>query len=464
LETSAPEFIRRHSSTLRRIEQDVSYRKSIYRNIYSPSLAKLISATRMDQKPMHAAGHYVELPGRKLFDCVAGVACSIRGHNPPSYIVELEETGDVEDCHEELRRRLQVLTGLPHFVPAVSGASAVEHALKIALAAQYPRDCVLALQGGFGGKTLFALTGTWKHSLKSGLAPLYPNVAYVDPFAADATGALEAAFAKFPIGVVQFELVQGVGGVRPVPPAVLDALVRLRQRHDCLLFVDEVQTGMFRTGPFVRSMELGIRPDVLTIGKGTSDMMFPCAISLHTEAVQQRLQERSCSLLQTLTARYGYELASRTLLGTLRRAEAEELGERVSERGDLFAALLAEQLQCCSAVRGVRSFGLLIGIELETSGLPHHGLKRLLPQLRLLAMMNHHTFPVVAGFCQYEPNVLKLTPPLSITEDEVRRVCETIASVLRIPGQRLAASGVMQSFIKPRLARFTDLFQRSVAP
>jgi acetylornithine/succinyldiaminopimelate/putrescine aminotransferase len=464
LKTSAPEFIQRHSPALERIEQDIERRQSVYRNIYSPSLTKLISATRIDQQSICAAGHYIELPGRKLFDGVAGVACSIRGHNPPSYVAELDQTGDLEDCRDELRERLHALTGLPHCVPAVSGASAVEHALKIALACQSPRDYVVALQGGFGGKTLFALTGTWKQSLKGGLAPLYPNVVFVDPFADDATAALEAVFTKLPIGVVQVELVQGVGGVRPIPPAVLDTIVQLRGCHDFLLLVDEVQTGMFRTGPFVRSMELGIRPDVLTIGKGTSDMMFPFAMSLHTECVQRRLEERGCSLPQMLTARYGYEIGYRTLLGTLRRADDEGLEERVRARGELFATLLAQQLQTCAGVRDVRCFGLLIGIELETEGRSLRGLKRLLPQLRLLAMLSHHSFPLVAGFCQYEPNVLKLTPPLSITQDEVRHACATISSVLQMSRRRLVASGMMQTLVRPRLNQLNRFFRRSATP
>src|SRR5262249_10214871 len=149
--------------------------------------------------------------------------------------------------------------------------------------------------GGFGGKTLFALTGTWKESLKCGLTPLYPNVVYVNPFAEDAIAQVAAAFERYPIGVVQMELVQGVGGVRPIPQSVVEFIAEQRERHDCLLFADEVQTGMFRTGPFVRSVDIGLHPDVMTIGKGTSDMMFPFAMSLHSDQVQQRLDDRDCT-------------------------------------------------------------------------------------------------------------------------------------------------------------------------
>src|SRR5262249_573732 len=154
--------------------------------------------------------------------------------------------------------------------------------------------------GGYGGKTLLALTGTWKPSLKTGLAPLYPHVFYVDPFAEDAVEALEHACEKLPIAVIQYELVQGVGGVRHLPPNIIACLTQLRAGHSCLLFADEIQTGFYRTGPFVRSAEFGIQPDLLTVGKGASDMMFPFAMTLYSDAIQHTLDERGCSLPQIL--------------------------------------------------------------------------------------------------------------------------------------------------------------------
>ena len=303
LRANIPEFIARHQAALQRIDVDPKFRYDMFRDLYSRSLAKLASAAGVEDADVHASGHYVLAAGKRIFDGVAGVACSIRGHNPPTYVEELRQTGDCESARDELVERLADLTGLPQMVPAVSGAAAVEQALKLGLASQFPRDWVLALRGGFGGKTLFALTGTWKSTLKTGLTPLYPHVVYVDPFAVDALAAVDAAFRDHPIGVVQLELIQGVGGVRAVPAAVVQRLTELRRKTDCLLFVDEIQTGMFRTGPFVRSNQLGIQPDLLTIGKGTSDMMFPFAVTLYSEAVQERLVERACLLPDAIRAR-----------------------------------------------------------------------------------------------------------------------------------------------------------------
>src|SRR5262249_31044138 len=155
-----------------------------------------------------AAGHYVTVGGHRIFDGIAGIACSMRGHNPPEYVREIAELPDGVDYHESVRERLKELTGLDGLVPAVSGAAAVENALRLGLAAQSPRKHVLALKGGFGGKTLFALTGTAKPFYKEGLGQLYPNVLYVDPFADNAIEELESAFRRHPVAVVQMELIQ----------------------------------------------------------------------------------------------------------------------------------------------------------------------------------------------------------------------------------------------------------------
>jgi acetylornithine/succinyldiaminopimelate/putrescine aminotransferase len=464
LRAAAPAFMARHAEAMERIECDSRYRYDIFRKFYSRSLAKLATAVGVRDAEVRASGHYVSVSGKRIFDGVAGVACSLRGHNPRRYVEEIQETGELDCVREELADRLEALTGLPKFVPAVSGASAVEHALKLGLASQFPRDWVLALRGGFGGKTLFALTGTWQSTLKTGLAPLYPNVVYVDPFSENAVAEVERAFREHTIGVVQLELVQGVGGVRAVPDAVLQSLVQRRRETGCLLFVDEVQTGMFRTGPFARSKQLGIQPDLLTVGKGTSDMMFPLALTLYSEAVEERLHERECLLPDAIRARYGYETGLRTLLSTLRRAEEECLPDRVRERSDLFARLLGAGLRDCPLVREVRCFGLLIGIELDTRGRSHRWLKKLVGQLYLLALLNHKTFPLLIGYCQYEPNVLKLTPPLSVTEDEIHQICATLSSVLHRPLSRVAISGLMRMSVLPRLKWPRPRFSQEARP
>jgi acetylornithine/succinyldiaminopimelate/putrescine aminotransferase len=409
---------------------------------YSPFLAKAIRSLGLDTPHVSAAGHYVAADGRQIFDCVAGVACSIRGHNPEAYLAELGRWDDTPDLQAAVTGELKALTGLDHVLPAVSGASAVETALRLGLAAQPAKTYVLAFKGGFGGKTLLALTGTAKAGYKEHLDPLYEHVLYIDPFAPTALADLEAALTKYPVAVVQLELIQAVGGVRPVPPRLVEYLAGNRRRFGYLLFIDEVQTGMYRTGPFVLSRKLGVTPDLLTVGKGTSDMMVPFALTLYSDTVREQLAATCPGLPAAVRERQAYDWGYKTVLNVLDQAAAQRLPERVAEASALFEALLTDGLASCRAVRAVRVHGLLIAIELNANGLARRLLKKGMTWAYLAALLRDPSFPLFAGFCQYEPTVLKLTPPLTITPDEVQRVCATLVSVLRSPSYKVVSSAV----------------------
>jgi len=390
---------------------------------------------------VRAAGDFVLLGGLKIFDGVSGVACSVRGHNPPRYATQMDALAGV-DCEAEVADRLRDLTGMDCMLPAVSGASAVEIALKIGLVAQFPRRHVLALKAGFGGKTLFALTGTWNSCYKEHIDPLYADVLYVDPFARDAIAQIDAALAGHEVALVQAELIQGVGGVRRVPEAVIRHLAAGRAKHGYLLLVDEVQTGMYRTGPFTLSRALGLTPDLLVVGKAVSDMMFPFALMLYSAHVQTKHDQAGSDLAGVFRKRHGYSHGYETVLNVLRFAEQAQLAQRVTEAGALFERLLADELADCKVVRAVRVYGLLIGIELDATRWPRSWVKKRLFWFYLAAMLKHPRYPVLVGYCQYEPNVLKITPPLTVEAAEIRQVCATIGEVLRRPFYQLLASAV----------------------
>lgn len=441
LERDDPSLHERVSGVLQSIAREPRECLRLLRRLYSPSLARAIDATGFAVDTCRAQGAFVTVRGRSIFDAVGGVACSVRGHNPPAYAKEIEALVEV-DCEAEVTARLRELTGLPHVLPAVSGAGAVENALKIALVAQFPRRHVVALRLGFGGKTLVALTGTWNASYKEHIEPLYSSVVYVDPFAADAAAQLDAVFEAHPVAVVQMELIQGVGGVRCISEPVIKHIAAQRARYGYLLLVDEVQTGVHRTGPFTRARALNLTPDLLVVGKAVSDMMFPFALTLYADAVQARLAEVGSRLSDTLRRRYAYPWGFKTALNVLRFAQATGLAEHVAAAGALFARLLDAELAGCKAVRAVRTYGLLIGIELDATSWPQRWFRKRLFWFYLAALLRHPRFPVLVGYCQYEPNVLKITPPLTITPDHIQHICTVIGEVLRRPFYRLLTGAV----------------------
>jgi acetylornithine/succinyldiaminopimelate/putrescine aminotransferase len=448
LEKDDPEFYAQVVDEIRSIDADPKLRMKLFRRLYSPSLANAIKATGFDTPTIRAEGAFVFVDGRKVFDGVGGVACSVRGHNPPTYAEEIDALADV-DWETEVAVRLRALTGLEYVLPAVSGAGAVENALKLALVAQFPRRHVLALKSGFGGKTLFALTGTWNASYKEHIDPLYADVLYVDPFAGDAVAQIDVAIKAHPIAVVQMELIQGVGGVRRVPEHVVRHLEACRAHHGYLLLIDEVQTGMHRTGPFTLSIAMGLTPDLLVVGKAISDMMFPFALTLYSERVHHVLDRSGSNLPDAIRQRYRYPFGYKTAINALRFVEMTRLANQVVASGLLFAQLLGEELASCKEVREVRVYGLLIGIELDSTRWPQRWFKKKLFWFYLASMLQHPRFPVLIGFCQYEPNVLKITPPLTVNPEEIRQMCTTIGEVLRRPFYQLltfAVGGMLKSF------------------
>src|SRR5260370_19118987 len=128
---------------------------------------------------------------------------------------------------------------------------------------------------------------------------------------------------------------------------------------------------MYRTGPFALSCARGLSPDLLVVGKGVSDMMFPFALLMYSSVIREKLERAGSDLPAAIQKRYGYEFGYKTVLNVLRRAEELRLPERVAESGALFARLLGE-MGTCKAVREVRAYGLLIGIELDAT----RGLRR----------------------------------------------------------------------------------------
>jgi len=457
---SDPGFHERYDEILHGFLDSLSRRGEGFRRYYNPALYRLIRATGFYARDVRARGSFVAVNDRPIFDAVSGVACSFRGHNPATYADEIEAIGslppqgsgaempssasaDVYSAHEpELRHRLQNLTGLEFGLPAVSGATAAENALRVALVAQFPRRHILALKAGFGGKTLLALTGTANRAYKERIDPLYADVHYVDPFAPDAAAQIESLLEAHEFALAHVELIQAVGGVRPVPESVIRQLDAGRKRWGYLLLVDEIQTGVYRTGPFIMSRALALEPDFLLLGKATTDMMFPFALTLYSAKVQAMLAGQGSDLADSIKRQYGYEQGYKTVLNVLRVSEKRDIARQVADSGALFAELLRAGFAGGQVVRDVRVFGLLIGIELDTRRWPRRWLHKRLSSFYLLSMLRHADCPVLAGFCQYEANVLKITPPLNVSADEIRRACATIVDVLKRPLGRVLAAGL----------------------
>jgi acetylornithine/N-succinyldiaminopimelate aminotransferase len=347
--------------------------------------------------------------GREYLDFVAGIAVVGLGHCAAAPLAAAREQLDrlwhASNLYwtEPMLRLASLLAlrfegGRAFFCN--SGAEANEAALKIARKAT-GRSRIVALEGSFHGRTLGALSVTGQPTKWEGFGPLLPGVAFAKP---NDIESLEAALAPAAdTALVLLEPILGEGGVIPLEPAFAQAAAELALEIGALLCVDEVQTGMGRTGSFFASEQLGIQPDLITLAKGLANGLPIGALLAGKRAAPGFVAGDHASTFG------GNPVATAAACAVVEAIDDDLLAD-VRERG----AQLATGLAALPAVLSVRGRGLLVGAQLDRAVGPV-----------VDACREQGLLVLAAG-----PDVLRLTPPLVVSEDEVARALLTIESVL----------------------------------
>lgn len=375
-------------------------------------------------------GAYVwDADGRRYLDLLAGIAVNALGHAHPTLTAaisaQLGTLGHVSNFFATptqigLAERLLHLAGAPDGSRVFftnSGTEAVEAAFKMArrnAGDDGTRTRVLALEGGFHGRSMGALALTAKAAYREPFEPLPGGVEHV-PF--DDTAALEEAFspaavaARGGVAALVVEPLQGEAGVRPLPPGYLAHARRLTAEAGALLVLDEVQTGVGRTGSWFAFQQPeiggGVVPDVVTVAKGLGGG-FPVGAAI-------AFGERAATLLgrgQHGTTFGGNPVAAAAGLATLGVIERDGLLENVRRVGDV----LRTEIEAAGnpLVAGVRGRGLLLAVQLTR------------PVAADVA-----TAALEAGFVvnAVAPDAIRLAPPLILTADQARDVARFFAAV-----------------------------------
>jgi len=351
--------------------------------------------------------------GRRYLDLLAGIAVSSLGHGHPALVEavcrQLATLDHVSNFFAtppqvELAERLLGLLGFEddgRVFLCNSGTEALEAAFKLARRTGRPR--IVAAAGGFHGRSMGALALTGKPSIREPFEPLPAGVEHV-PYGDIA--ALETAVDGTCAAVV-LEPVQGEGGVHPAPPGYLEAARTVTSRHGALLVLDEVQTGIGRTGEWFAFQRHGILPDVVTLAKGLGGG-FPvgaCAARGPAAGLLGRGAHGSTF--------GGNPVASAAALAVLAIVEREGLPARAHRTGHLVAnsvAGLAHPL-----VAEVRGAGLLLGIALR---LPVAG------QVAAAALDTGFVVNDVGV------DVVRLAPPLVLTEEQAESFLAALPGIL----------------------------------
>ena len=363
-----------------------------------------------DVTPVKAKGCTVwDDKGQEYLDLYGGHAVISVGHSHPQYVAALTEqlnkigfySNSVRNpLQEELARRIGEVSGYEDYTLFLdnSGAESNENAAKLA-SFHTGKDRIIAFRHSFHGRT-------------SGAVALTDNPAIVSPFNShhrvtfvdlnDGDAVLDE-LSKGGVAAVIIEGIQGCGGIHVPTNGFMQALRRMCDQYGAVLILDEVQSGYGRTGKFFAHKWSGIKPDIITMGKGIANG-FPCGGIL----ISPKFRARKGMLGTTFGGNY---LACAGALAVLDIIEQEGLMANALAVGDY----IKEALPKSDRIKEVRGKGLMLGIEFNENVAP----------LRQALLYDKHIFTGVAG-----QNMIRLLAPLCLTKAEADRFLEAFNEVL----------------------------------
>jgi ornithine--oxo-acid transaminase len=421
----------------------------------NPQLGRVLRTLGFDRDWAYGRGsQLVDSDGNEYLDLLSGYGVFSLGRSHPYVKRQLQRVIDADTANLPqlgvstlagvLAERLVALA--PPSIDAVvlnsSGTEAVEAALKLARAAT-GRARVLYCERGFHGLTLGSLSVNGNDEFRERFGPLLPAC---DPVPFGDTGALQRELGRGDVAAFIVEPVQGKG-VYIAPDSYLPAAQELCARHGALLIVDEVQTGLGRTGRFLALEHWGVQPDLVPISKALSGGYVPVGALLASRRVFDATfnsMERSVVHGSTFG---GGDLAAAAALATLDVIEREQLVQRAAHLGELLLDLTAPLVERFEIVREVRALGLMWALELGPP--PGRAARRLwsaierrqpgmFAQLVIVPLFrDHRVLTQVAG---HHMNVIKALPPLVISEQELRGFVAALEQVLTAAEDRLLRS------------------------
>jgi len=301
-----------------------------------------------------------------------------------------------------------------------SGAEAVEAAIKFARAAT-GRTKIISTVGSYHGKTLGALSASGRDVYKTPFAPLLPGFDFV-PFG---DGDALSAVVDGDTAAVLLEPVQGENGIRIPPADYLPLARRLCDEHGALLILDEVQTGLGRTGKMFACEHAGVAPDLMALAKALGGGVMPIGAVLGTPAVWEKVFAKN-PFVHTSTFG-GNELACVAALAALRVTVDRDLPAQAAAKGErLLSGLRAVQAKYPDLLTEARGVGLMIGVEFADADIG---------KLAIGALMHHG---VIAAYTLNSPQVMRFEPPLVITDAQIDHVISAFDAAMAETKQLLA--------------------------
>jgi len=386
--------------------------------------AELLLSTYERQPILFVRGRGVHLwdsEGKRYLDFLSGIGVNALGHNHPAIQTTIKRQAGrlihisnlfFHEYQAELARLLTEMSGLDRAFFCNSGTEAWEGALKLARAlaqmnnrnGSKPKTSILAMDNSFHGRTFGALATTGQPKYRAPFVPLMPGVNFVK------FNDLDDLKSKFDSSVcaVCIETIQGEGGICPVNPKFLELAARLAKENGALLLLDEIQSGLGRTGKHFAYQHYGVLPDIVAIAK-------PLAGGLPLGAILTTNRVAACMHPGMHGTTFGGgPLACAVAIEFLK--EEKKLLKHIRLVGEYFRAALKELDKKHSTIHDVRGVGLMVAMELDSAELAKAVTRELL-QKGIIINRTHET-------------VLRFLPPYVIQKNHVDQVVKALDAAL----------------------------------
>ncbi|MDZ7715602.1 MAG: aspartate aminotransferase family protein [Balneolaceae bacterium] len=354
--------------------------------------------------------------GNEYLDALAGIAVNSIGHCHPNVVKAIQEQAEklmhisnfyYSEPQARLVELLAKVSGLDRVFLCNSGAESIEAALK--LARKYGKvnkkqGPVITMDNAFHGRTMATISmGMEKYS--KGYDPLLSGFMEIPM---NDIQALEKAFEQNPLALI-LEPIQGSGGLHIVSPEFADKVQELCRQHNTLLIIDEVQTGMGRTGKMFGFEHFELEPDIISCAKAMGGG-FPVGAMMAKESVASAMKHGDHG-----TTYGGNPLACAAAFAALQTIREDNLPDEASKKGSYLINQIREKTKGLDCIHDIRGKGLMIGVELSFPGRP---VVEEMLQRGVLSNCTHG-------------NVMRLVPPLIISSQEIDLLANTLSDSIK---------------------------------
>ncbi|MFC0557716.1 acetylornithine transaminase [Halalkalibacter alkalisediminis] len=368
---------------------------------------------RWNIKPEKGIGStLIDESGKEFLDFISGIAVCNLGHCHPKVTEavknQLDQLWHVSNLFQIKGQEKVAQLLVDHSVGDYvffcnSGAEANEAAIKLARKST-GKHHIVSMKNSFHGRTLGSMAATGQDKIHQGFGPLLTEFTYIEM---NNVNSLKEAVTE-DTAAIMVEVIQGEGGIRLMTEDFAQALNVICEQYGCLLIIDEVQTGIGRTGTAFAYEQVGLDPDIITLAKGLGNG-FPVGALIGKEVLKEAFNPGSHG-----STFGGNPLAMAAAEAVLNEVFTESLLQSVQTKGQWFKAELENSLHSLPVVEEVRGKGLMMGIACNIEVAPI-----------IEACREKGLLVLPAG-----PKVLRLLPPLVVTDQELKKATEILTDVL----------------------------------